>query len=81
MTLTLVQRKGLTARDTLVKYERSTSYHSKDMANAKFFCRQTHRQADRGQKSLCPQSMNAVYIDCLAKRVYGICSYNNNSKT
>ena len=37
MTLTLLHRKGLTFRNTHVKYERDIINHSKVMANVKGF--------------------------------------------
>jgi hypothetical protein len=39
-----------------MKYESPITYHSKDMANVKVFCRQTDKQTDRqtGQKLYAP---------------------------
>ena len=35
--------KGLTRRNTPVKYKRSVTYHSKVVTNVKAFCTQTNR--------------------------------------
>jgi hypothetical protein len=37
-----------------MKYERPITYHSKDMANVKSFCRQTEKHTDR-PKTISPR--------------------------
>ena len=58
MALTLVRQKGLTTRNTHMKYESCTTDHSKVIANIKVIL-QTHslrqnRQRDRA-KTKCPR--------------------------
>ena len=56
-TLNLVTRKGLTTRNTHMKYESSTNYHSKVMEYVNVFCRQTNKA-----KTVCPYlSMQEAY--------------------
>ena len=58
MTLTLVPKRGLTTRNTHVKYKTSITYRSKVMANVKSFLltnRQKGKQTDKA-KTIFPDA-------------------------
>ena len=74
MTLTFIQRKGLTSRNTNVKYENSITYHSKGMGNVTVFFGQTDKETGqklyacdlsmKGHKLSRKRGLNA-YLKCI----------------